>query len=347
MRVIKANDLDMTLFQFDYELTFAVFFMNADRTIYGRYGSRSSIEDATKDISVAGLAESMAAALVLHEQYPANKKQLEGKQALDTEFKTPNDFPSLRGKFKEVLDYQGAVTRSCMHCHQIRDAERQVYRSANEPIPDRLMFPNPSPAVLGLTLDPRRRATVAEVHVGSRAENGGFKSGDEILEFDGQAILSPADLQWVLHNAGSAAKLDATVRRGEEQLQLTLILEEGWRHDTDISWRESSWGLRRRGTGGIIFEPASVDQRRKVQVSDGDLALVVKKMGSGGGPHGAAKRACFQIGDIVVSFNNQSKHMTRSQLLVYAARNTKPGQQIPVEVFRGGKRIELRLPMQD
>lgn len=347
MRVVKANDLDLTLFQFDYELTFSVLFLNAERTIYGRYGSRSSIEDAAKEVSLAGLAESMKDALVLHEQYPANKKQLEGKQALDTEFKTPSDFPSLRGKFKEVLDYKGAVTRSCMHCHQVSDAERQIYLTANKPIPDRLTFPNPSPAVVGLTLDPLKRATVTKVDSGSRAEKSGYKSGDEILELDGQAILSQADIQWVLHNAASADKLEATIKRGDEQLQLTLILEEDWRHDTDITWRESSWGLRRRGTGGMSFEPSSAEQRRRAQVAEEDLALTVRHMGSGKGPHGAAKRAGFQIGDTVVSFNNQSKHMSASQLLVYATRNTVPGQQVPVTVFRDGKRIELELPMQE
>ena len=56
MRVVKANDLDLQRFQFDYELTFAVIFMNADGTIYGRYGSRSSRENAESDVSVAGLA---------------------------------------------------------------------------------------------------------------------------------------------------------------------------------------------------------------------------------------------------------------------------------------------------
>ena len=39
----------------------------------------------------------MSAALALHKRYPANKKYLLGKQGVATEFKTPNDFPSLRG----------------------------------------------------------------------------------------------------------------------------------------------------------------------------------------------------------------------------------------------------------
>ena len=45
VRVIQGNSLDLELFQFDYDLTFAAFFMNADRTIYGRYGTRSSQEN--------------------------------------------------------------------------------------------------------------------------------------------------------------------------------------------------------------------------------------------------------------------------------------------------------------
>jgi len=40
-RVINANALDLSLFQFDYDLSFSTLFFNADRSIYGRYGSWS------------------------------------------------------------------------------------------------------------------------------------------------------------------------------------------------------------------------------------------------------------------------------------------------------------------
>ena len=43
VRVVKANQMDLTLMQFDYDLTFAVMFMNADKTVYGRFGSRSEL----------------------------------------------------------------------------------------------------------------------------------------------------------------------------------------------------------------------------------------------------------------------------------------------------------------
>ncbi len=346
VRLVKANDLDLTLFQFDYDLTFAVFFMNADKTIYGRYGTRSSLEEATKDISMAGLAEAMSAALALHEQYPGNRELLAGKQALPTRFKTPGDFPSLRGKFKETLDYDGAVTKSCMHCHQVRDAERQVYRSAGQPIPDRLMFPHPAPAVVGLTLDPRRRAAITDVQEGSAGARSGFQPGDEIVALDGQAILSLADIQWVLHNAPSSGTLDASVQRGGKPLSLTLTLDDGWRRCSDISWRVSSWPLRRMGTGGLLLTAASQEERRTAGVDDNGLALVVKHVGQYG-PHAAAKQAGFEQGDIVVSFDGQDAGMSTSQLLAYAVQNTQPGQNVPVVVVRDGQRLELQLPMQE
>ena len=46
VRIVQANGMDLSLFQFDLDLTFAVFLMNADKTIYGRFGSRSDQHDA-------------------------------------------------------------------------------------------------------------------------------------------------------------------------------------------------------------------------------------------------------------------------------------------------------------
>ncbi|MFM7835330.1 MAG: thioredoxin family protein, partial [Planctomycetaceae bacterium] len=40
VRVVSTNVLDLSLFQFDTDQSFAVFMLNADRTIYGRFGTR-------------------------------------------------------------------------------------------------------------------------------------------------------------------------------------------------------------------------------------------------------------------------------------------------------------------
>ena len=81
--------MDLSLFQFDYDLTFSVFFMNADKTLYGRYGSRSSVEEATKDISLSGLRNTMEAALNLHKGYPSNRALLTGKTGPKAKYAVP------------------------------------------------------------------------------------------------------------------------------------------------------------------------------------------------------------------------------------------------------------------
>jgi serine protease Do len=65
------------LFQFDYDQTWAVMFLNADRTIYGRYGTRTGVRNnAASHISVAGFKKAMERALATHRAYPGNKQAL-------------------------------------------------------------------------------------------------------------------------------------------------------------------------------------------------------------------------------------------------------------------------------
>src|SRR3954464_8039495 len=62
VRIVQANSLDLTLFEHDYDLSFAAYFLNPDKTIGGRFGSRSDHKDAEKDISMEGFRKAMLAA---------------------------------------------------------------------------------------------------------------------------------------------------------------------------------------------------------------------------------------------------------------------------------------------
>ena len=345
MRLVKANDLDLTQFQFDYDLTFAVLFMNADHTIYARYGTRSSIEDAEKHMSTQGLAATMRGVLDIHKNDGNDPPDLSGKQALESKFKTPNDFPSLAGQFKSELDYDGAVTKSCLHCHQIPDAQRKIYRDAGKPIPDRLLFPHPLPRAIGLVLDPDTKATISKVVPGSAAAQAGLKPGDSIVTINGQPILSTADIQWVLHNAPGSGSLDVKTLRGGGTFDRSIQLKKNWRFNSDISWRVTSWPLRRMGTGGIVFKPATHRQRRANGIPDGRMALRVNSLGKHG-PHGAAKRAGVRGGDIMIRYDGNDEDWTPSQLLGYIGKSTRTGQQIRVALMRNGQQLNLSLPVQ-
>jgi serine protease Do len=346
VRVVSTNGLDLSLFQYDYDQSFAAFLLNADGTIYGRFGTRSHRTSWSDDVSIEGLARALRGGLELHAQYPKNREALTAKHGPKPEFPSPEKYPSLRDKYGPQLDYAGKVVASCIHCHQVGDAQRQFYRARHEPLPTKLLFPYPHPKAIGLVLDPKEKATVRQVEEDSPAAQAGFRPGDEIVSLEGQPLLSFADVQWVLHNAADEASLKAQVRRDGKTSLLTLKLPEGWRRRDVISWRVSSWGLRRIAAGGMLLEEMSKEERIKASLPERGMALRVRYVGQSG-PHAAGKRAGFQQGDVLVSFDGKTDLLRETDLLAYAVNAHKPGAMVPVIVRRGDKRIELTLSMQE
>jgi serine protease Do len=345
VRVVSANGLDLGLFQYDYDQSFACFILNADGTVYGRFGTRSHRTNWLGDVSIDGLAKALEGGLELHAVYPRNKSLLAGKRGPAPEFPVPEKYPSL-GKYGSKLNYEGNVVPSCIHCHQVGDAIKAFYRTKDEPIPAEVLFPYPHPKSQGLILDPKERATVKEVTAGSPAEQAGFKPGDRIQSLDGQPLLSIADVQWVLHRASAdGAKLTAAVIRAGNPIDLTLSLKKGWREKDDISWRTSSWWLRRMATGGIKLE--NIDGPLPAGVPKKGMALLVKYFGMNGGPHGAAKAAGVQLGDILISFDGRTDLTRETDVFAHALRSKKIGDKVAIRVVRGGKMFEMTIPMQE
>src|SRR5262249_17473044 len=146
IRIPQANHLDLARFQFDFDLSFAIFFMGSDSTIYGRYGTRSERPEV-EDIALEGLRKAMVEALRLHRTRGDFTHALEGKQPKPTRFKTAKDYPGIAARFQETAVDAGLTAKSCIHCHQIRDAERRLYRAAGERFPESLIYPYPDPSV--------------------------------------------------------------------------------------------------------------------------------------------------------------------------------------------------------
>jgi hypothetical protein len=345
VRIVQTNGLDLSLFQYDYDQSLAAFFLNADGTIYGRYGTRSHETESDRDVSVEGFARALEGALELHQQFPANKPLLAAKHGPAPTFPVPEEFPSLKGQYGSALDYKGNVVKSCIHCHQVGEAMRLVYREKGQEIPERVLYPYPLPETLGLTLDPKQRARVVAVADGSSAEKDGYQPGDEMTTLAGQPLLSIADVQWVLHNAGDSKSLKAEVVRRGKKLNLPLSLEPGWRRRGDISWRATSWDLRRMTTGGMHLDNLTPAERRTAGLPSDTLALRARHVGEYG-PHAAAQNAGFIKGDILVDVNGKSGLLTESQLMAWLVNAKRPGDRIPVVILRDGKRMTLELPMQ-
>jgi len=213
VRQVYTNGIDLSRFQFDYDQSWAAFFMNGDGTIYGRYGTRSHQTESTEDVSLDGFLDTMGEVLRLHQRFDQVKSSLAGKSGTQAVVAVPEDFPSLKERYAKHLNYEGEVAKSCIHCHQIGDALHAWYRSADKPIPDEVMYPYPHPKILGLTMDPLSAVRIAQVTPGSWGAEAGFQAGDELRELAGQPLVSMADVQWVLHNTADQAKLSAIVER--------------------------------------------------------------------------------------------------------------------------------------
>ena len=347
VRIVSTNGLDLSLFQFDTDQSFAVFMLNAAGDIYGRYGTRSDQKEWANDVSIAGLGKALEGALALHKAYPANRAELAGKRGAAPEFSVPEQFPTLRGKYGPKLDYEGNVVRSCIHCHQIGDAQRAHHLQKDGAIPDRVLFPYPHPKAIGLVMDPQERALVKRVEAGSPAAAAGFAAGDVITRMEGQPLLSIADIQWVLQQVPvDGGQVSAEVTRGgrASKTSLTLELPAGWRRQDDIAWRASSWELRRHALGGLYLRTLDAEGRESLRVGSGQMALRAQHVGEFS-PHDRAKRAGFRKGDVVVSFDGRKDFLRETDLLAYALELAKTGKQVQVEIVREGQPLRLQLPV--
>jgi serine protease Do len=344
VRVINANAIDLSLFQFDYDLSFSSIIFNGDGTVYGRYGSWTHQKNSL-DKDTAGLKRALESALAIHHGYPANKKSLEGKQGTPMPVTDPLKLPELAGKYRLELDWEGKIVQSCVHCHQVGDAIRTFYRDQSKAIPREWVYPMPPPETIGLTLAPDEVARVQSVSPDSIAAKAGLKSGDDIVSLNGQTLISIADVSWVLHHAPEKGFLKAQVKRGSAEKAITVDLPQDWRLQSDISRRVGTWGMRAMAEGGLLLEELSPEERKERDLDGDKMALFVKHAGEYG-KHAAAKKAGFQKGDVLVSVDGISGQISESELIGRLLEKHQPGDNVKTTVLRGKDRIELSLPIQ-
>ena len=163
VRIVQANTIDLTRFQHDFDQSFAAYLMNPDLTIYGRFGTRSERPGARGHLAGGapqgdggGPADAPGLRGGSSRRWRASRS---GRPATRRRGTTR----ACRASTARRSTTRARSAKSCMHCHQIREAERLVYRTAREPIPDEVLFPYPDPAVLGLKMDPKAMATVERV----------------------------------------------------------------------------------------------------------------------------------------------------------------------------------------
>ncbi|MCA9194502.1 MAG: PDZ domain-containing protein [Planctomycetales bacterium] len=348
VRVVHTNGMDMSQFQFDYDQSWAAFFLHADGTVLGRYGTRSHQTESSEDVSLDGFIASMNKAVQLFKRYPEVKEVLQAKLGTPKPFAHPEDLPSLKstGRFASSLNYGPEVARSCIHCHQVGDAWHELFWNKPEPMPIELIYQYPHPKILGLIVDPGTATGVREVTPDSWAADAGFRSGDEIVSMQNQPLVSLADMQWVLHQASNDAQtIPVMVSRNGQPLTLQLKIPQSWKETGDISWRVSSWPFRRMVFGGLRLRSLSTEETRALNGLSAGVGLKVQHVGQFN-EHATAKRAGFKVDDVITGVDGLSNPFTESQLFAHLLQCKKPGDQVTFEVLRDGKPRQISIPIQ-
>ena len=236
------KNIDLAQFQFDYDLTWAVIFLNVDGTVYGRYGSRS-VEGPMVYNSVVSLKKAMERVLDLHQDYPANRSSLAGKNQPSPKWKQAQEIPGLRREMQKQL-HQPVGPRNCIHCHNIYDGWRNTaYDQDTFTTEDLWVYPLPEN--IGLKIKVDEGNLIESILSNSPSDGLDLKAGDRIQTANDQSVISVADLQWVLNSLPSESELHLEVNREGVMLKRTISLSDDWRK-TDISWRASMWNLRPR-----------------------------------------------------------------------------------------------------
>lgn len=344
VRVINANALDLSLFQFDYDLSFSTMFFNGDGTVYGRYGSWTHQKESYNK-TTAGYKKALEEALAIHQGYPGNKKILAGKQGKAMPVNDPLELPELAGKYKRELDWDGKVVQSCVHCHQVSDAIRSTYRDQKKSVPREWIYPMPGPESIGLTLAGDAAARVEAVAQNSAAAKAGIQVGDEILSLQGQPLISIADVAWILHHTSDSSSLTARIKRGSAETSVAIQLPADWKMHSDISRRVGTWGMRAMATGGMLLKDISDEKRIERGLGRDQMALFAEHVGEYGN-HAAAKNAGFRKEDIIIEIDGISKRITESELIGRLLEKHQPGEKVKATVLRGTERLALEFPLQ-
>ena len=324
VRITAMDGVDLSRFRFDFDMSWAGVFLHPDGTVLGRYGSRDAGPDAAHvRVSVRGLANAMERALALFDDYPENRDALAGKQPSPLAWRTIDDVPTRRRM----------AFGSCYHCHHVGEALMRATMEAGEALDEASVWPYPPASRVGLSLDSNDDLTVTRVDPGSPAAAASIEVGDRLVSAGGQPLVSHADLQWVLHHLPAETSLDVVVKRSGEPFGAVVALESGWRRG-GARWRESRWTLR----PGVAFRRLAAEERARRDVASEDTALLVTRVYGN-----AVRRGGLLRGDVVVAVEGLAGDVTEGELLAWLRSRHRLGDEVPVEVVRGGERVALHL----
>lgn len=350
VRLTDAAAIDFRLFPVegfaDMDLSWWGWFLSPVGKVYGVFGGRDHVSDATR-ISKPALVASLLRVLGHHYDPRREKWDIDGPAPdLSGAPKSPRELPGYDGWRLTSHEGDGSVRKqSCIHCHQVNDILRQPAVAAKTFDKQRDFDVWPLPENVGLVLDRDHGLLITNVVRGSAAEKAGLKPGDVIGAAGGRRCFSQTDFRGALHRGPrGAGEIDIWWTRGGEGMSGSLSVADGWRK-TILDWRMSvSQGIVGMYPGffPLIVKPARRDQYK---VPAGRMA-VEPFMGTA--TNSAAYAAGLRGSHVVTAVDGESPDLTGRAFLVWFIQRHDPGDRVTLTVANkaGEKReVSYRLPL--
>ncbi len=327
VRLTRMYGADLSQFEFDFDMTWTAFFLNADGTIYARYGARDKT-DAMSHNSCKGLMQTMDRVLQMHEGYPGNKKLFKGKLPFKPKYARPELYPTRA--MRRVGNSRGH--RSCIHCHDVFQAEKDL-AIQNGTYNPREFFRYPPPESVGVKFVRDHGTKIESVKKDSPAAKAQLAKGDEVIQLRGQSILSIADFVWVLDRARGNVDLKGQVLRDDKVHDFVLTLRGDWR-PPNLAWRTSMMSMPPRAD--LWVSDASVRLRQDMEFEDDELALLVRGLPRRG------RSSVLRRGDIITSVDGITRRMSAGDFQTHLRMyHYKKGSVLKLEVLRDDEVVKL------
>jgi len=318
LRITNMAEVDVGLFEMDFNTTFALFVINHQKQVYLRYGARDD-SSAESHLSIPSAALALQRGLLLHEQWKDGKLILPPPKS-----RMSQTFPNVR---KVVQKNQ------CVHCHQVAEGQaleifaRKGYDKKTSP----WIFPDPAKLGLGLKIDD---PTIVEKSFGPAA-TAGIRNGDKILKVENQHVSTYADIQYILHHLSRDRRhLDLTTNRGARK----ITLPKYWRV-TDLNRR--SIGHKMQPFPGFWGRPLSSEEKKKLKLPEDGFATRTTKFWV----NTQGKKAGMREGDIVTSVDGVTSSPLAVNAQIYIRLNYESGDKITVKYLRNGTTHEAKFTL--
>lgn len=183
-------------------------------------------------------------------------------------------------------------------------------------------------------MDRPEGALVSKVTDASPADDAGLKTGDVILEFNGQKIGQSSHLPPIVGAIPVGETVDVKVLRGGNLQTLPVTIAE-LAEDREVT-RASSLQSGDDSRLGIAVAPLTEEQRESLDVDNGVLVQSVD-------PQGVAAVAGIIAGDVIVNFNQSEVNSVET--LVSLVREAPAGESVAVLIHRNNSPLFMAMTL--